>query len=149
MVTATMQFYLGTLTRFYCSVRPLEDPDLEVVAGAVSAWRHWLGKELPHALDWNESPTAPFESAEVGEADWKALCTGGGEQLTRPELWLPGNHDFLFRVRDLADREIWVGGSAELQRELGNMPEGTPGREILLRLARRSLEFGLPLARLP
>lgn len=140
-----MRLQLGTLARLYTHI----DQDPEVVLGAVSAWRHWLNKELPHALDWNESPTAPFESAEVGEADWAALCDGAGEQLTRPELWLPGDHDFLFRVSDLAEREIWVGSSAELQRELEARPSGTPGRQILLRLARRSLEFSLPLARLP
>jgi hypothetical protein len=140
-----MRLQLGTLTRLYAHI----DPDPEVVRSAVSAWRHWLNKELPHALDWNESPTAPFESAEVGEADWAALCAGAGEQLTRPELWLPGEHDFLFIVGDLSERQIWVGSSAELQRELENMQEATPGREILLRLARRSLEFDLPLARLP
>ncbi len=140
-----MRLQLGTLARLYTHI----DPDPEVVGGAVSAWRHWLNKELPHALDWNESPTAPFESAEVGEAEWAALCDGAGDQLTRPELWLPGDHDFLFRVSDLAEREIWVGSSAELQRELEARPSGTPGRQILLRLARRSLEFSLPLARLP
>ncbi len=140
-----MRLQLGTLARLYTHI----DPDPEVVGSAVSAWRHWLNKELPHALDWNESPTAPFESAEVGEADWTALCEGAGDQLTLPELWLPGDHDFLFRVRDLAEREIWAGSSAELQRELESRPEGTPGRQILLRLARRSLEFSLPLARLP
>lgn len=68
-----MKFYLGTLTRYYSSVRPLDDPDPEVVAGAVSAWKHWLNKGLPHALDWDESPTAPFETVEVGDKDWGAL----------------------------------------------------------------------------
>ena len=68
-----MQFYLGTLARYYSSVRPLDDPDPDVVAGAVSAWRHWLNKELPHALEWDESPTAPHEHVEVGDKDWGAL----------------------------------------------------------------------------
>ena len=140
-----VQFRLCTLVRLYEPV----GLDPEVLASAVSGWRHWINKELPHALDWNESPTAPFESAEVGEADWTALCDGAGDQLTRPELWLPGEHDFLFRVRDLAEREIWVGSSAELQRELESRPEGAPGRQVLLTLARRSLEFSLPLARMP
>lgn len=145
MNTRRIQFRLGTLAGHYAHL----DSDAEVVRAAVSTWRHWINKQLPHALDWNESPTAPFEDAEVGEADWEILCADAGEQLTRPELWLPGDHDFLFRVRDLAEREIWAGSSAELQRELESRPEGTPGRQILLRLARRSLEFGLPLARLP
>jgi hypothetical protein len=68
-----MRFFLGTLTQYYSTVRPLDDPDWEVVAGAVSAWRHWVSKELPHALDWDESPTAPFETVEVGDKDWGAL----------------------------------------------------------------------------
>ena len=123
---------LGTLTRLYAHL----DPDPEVVRGAVDAWRHWLNKELPYALDWDESPTAPFEEAEVGE--WPAE---GPEQMTQPDLWLPGDHDFLFVARDLAEGDITIGSSRELLRALegGTRPE-------LIRLARRSVEFRLPLA---
>jgi hypothetical protein len=69
-----MRLFLGTITRYYTAVRPLDDPDPDVVAGAVSAWRHWVNKELPHALDWDESPTAPFDEAEVGDKCVGALC---------------------------------------------------------------------------
>jgi hypothetical protein len=74
-----IRFHLGTLTRYYAENGGVGDSDREtdpeVIAGAVSAWRHWLNKELPHALDWDESPAAPFDSAEVGETDWGALWT--------------------------------------------------------------------------
>ncbi len=74
-----IRFHLGTLTRYYAENGGVGDSDREtdpeVIAGAVSGWRHWVNKELPHALDWEESPTAPFDSAEVGETDWGALWT--------------------------------------------------------------------------
>lgn len=124
--------HLCTFTRFYTLIRPVADVD--VVAGAVSAWRHWLNKELPHPLDWDESPTAPFDSLEVGE--WGQHT----EQLARPDIWLPGEHDFLFRTQDLADREVWIGSSLELLRDLSNHPAAD--------LARRSVQFRLPLFRL-
>jgi hypothetical protein len=135
-----MRLTLGTLSRRYAFL----DPDPEVVADAVSAWRHWLNKELPHALEWDESPTAPFEIAEVGE--WDALVADGPDQLTHPNLWLPGDHDFLFDTQDLAETEIRVGSSAELLRALGGAPD-CPARRVLARLARRSLQFRLPLAK--
>ncbi|MEZ5992373.1 MAG: hypothetical protein R3E76_08465 [Planctomycetota bacterium] len=135
-----MQLYLGTLTRYYTSVKPLEDADEEIVAGAVSAWRHWLNKELPYALDWDESPTAPFETANVGERDVAALhllaaCDTSslpksvpddvpelnGEhhpQVTRPRLWLPDAKDLLFHARELSEELTWVGSSDQLLREL-------------------------------
>jgi hypothetical protein len=144
-----MKLHLGTLTRFYSEIRPLDGADAEVVAGAVSAWRHWINKELPYALDWDESPTAPFETIEVGDMDWAALVANGPEQLAGPDLWLPGDHDFLFTVRDLSEREICVGSSIELRRYLEEAPQSLPGHEILLRTVRRSLEFMLPLARRP
>jgi hypothetical protein len=126
-----MKLSIGPLTRLYVYV----DPDPEVVRGAIEAWRHWLNKELPYALDWDESPTAPFETAEVGE--WP---TEGPDQLTCPDIWLPGNHDFLFTTNDLAEREITIGSSAELLRATNDA--------ALTRLARRSLEFRLPLAKI-
>lgn len=126
-----MKLVLCSLTRLYAHV----DRDPEVVRGAVDAWRHWLNKELPHALDWDESPTAPFEAAEVGE--WPAE---GPEQLTRPELWLPGDHDFLFQTCDIAEHLIWIGSSAELLRVL-------KPTDPAARMARRSLEYRVPLAK--
>ncbi|MCA8912803.1 MAG: hypothetical protein KDB82_13955 [Planctomycetes bacterium] len=191
-----MQLFLGTLTRYYTEVQPLDDP--EVVVGAVSAWRHWLNKELPHALDWDESPTAPFDEAEVGDKcvgalwllaayagsdaelpvetpdDWRAdarvqqakQSKPGGMfmQVVKPNLWLPGEHDFLFQARELDERLNWIGSSEELLRELEAMErhwkselESRPGladdfghaREIIEPLARRSVEFGLPLRLIP
>ena len=144
-----MKFYLGTLTRYYTSVVPLDNADTEVVAGAVLAWRHWLNKELPYALDWDESPTAPFETVEVGEKDWESLGAGASSQLTQPQLWIPGPHDFLFEAHDLAERDIWVGSSAELQSELSEVANRPAAHGILGRLVRRSLDFRLPLALMP
>ena len=141
-----MNLHLGTLGRLYSAILPLDDADFEVVAGAVSAWRHWINKELPYALDWDESPTAPFEDAAVGEADWELVVASEAEQVTKPDLWLPGDHDFLFIAQDLAERWIWVGSSAELLRELEQRADA---HETMLRLARRSLKFRLPLARMP
>ncbi|MCB9894616.1 MAG: hypothetical protein H6839_09215 [Planctomycetes bacterium] len=144
-----MKLHLGTLTRLYTTLLPLEEADEDVVAGAVSAWRHWINKELPHALNWEESPTAPFETVAVGDKAWGALVASVGDQLRLPDLWLPGEHDFLFQVRDLAEREIWVGSSRELLRAVQDLSVDTAGHETVLTLARRSLEFRLPLARLP
>lgn len=144
-----MRLHLGTLRRFYTEIRPLDGADEEVVAGAVSAWRHWINKELPHALEWDESPTAPFETVEVGEQHWRELAGGGIEQFDKPNLWLPGDHDFLFQVRDLSEREIWVGSSIELQRALESSEVESSIAETLSRLVRRSIDFALPLTRLP
>ena len=46
-----MNLHLGTLGRLYSAILPLDDADFEVVAGAVSAWRHWINKQLPYALN--------------------------------------------------------------------------------------------------
>jgi hypothetical protein len=135
-----MRLHLGPLTRLYAYI----DPDAEVVRGTVEAWRHWLNKELPHALHWDESPTAPFEIAEVG--DWDRLIGGGPDQLIQPDIWLPGDHDFLFVTQDLAEDEIRIGSSAELLDALKDAPE-CPGKLTLARLVRRSQQFRLPLAK--
>ncbi|MBX3458674.1 MAG: hypothetical protein KF696_01770 [Planctomycetes bacterium] len=143
-------FYLGSLARFYARIGGVGDlqreTDPEVISGAVSAWRHWLNKELPHPLDWDESPTAPFDDAAVGDSDWQALCRAAGqpEQLVKPSLWLPGDHDFLFEVRDLREELVCVGASNELAKSLAGLPE-MPGLAVLRTLARRSVEYRLPL----
>ncbi len=197
-----MQLYLGTITRYYADGRPPREPleirDSDDIAGAVSSWRHWLNKELPHALDWNESPTAPFETAAVGEKctgalwllaafarpdapslpnevpdDWQARpevqaameCAPDGlpfAQAIKPELWLPGDHDFLFQARELSESFTWIGSSEELLRDLEAMErhwrsslagrkalrgEFESARAVLTRLARRSARFRLPLRR--
>lgn len=197
-----MKLHLGTLTRYYADGGPAPDPlevrDAEVIAGAVSAWRHWLNKELPHALDWDESPTAPFEEAEVGETDFGALwmlaahtrpeagtlpketpedwrdlppvksaMEGAPESLpfaqcVLPNLWLPGDHDFLFKGRDLSETFICIGSSEELLRDLNAIEHHwkaelktrdslrasfESARDVLARLARRSVKFNLPLRR--
>lgn len=149
------RFLLGSLTRFYAEnggVGDLHrDADPEVIASAVSAWRHWLNKELPHALNWDESPTAPFDAAEVGESEWATLCQAAGnpDQLVKPTLWLPGDHDFLFQARDLREELRWIGSAAELLRELQAIqPEGgNAALGTLQALARRSVLFRLPLIR--
>jgi hypothetical protein len=194
-----MRFYLGSLTRYYADNGGVGDShretDPEVIAGAVSAWRHWLNKQLPHTLDWNESPTAPFDEAVVGDSDWGALwllvaysAPGRPEpprhvpsdwrdnrfvrelanddhewpypQILRPSLWLPGQHELLFQTRDLQEREIWIGSSAELGKHLGYLArhwEGALGhypgladglrrmQAIVEPLIRRSSMFSLPL----
>ncbi|MBK8205969.1 MAG: hypothetical protein IPK87_04140 [Planctomycetes bacterium] len=148
-------FMLGSLTRFYAEsggVGDLQrDADPDVIAGAVSAWRHWLNKELPHALDWDESPTAPFDAAVVGETEWAALCQAAGnpDQLIKPTLWLPGDHDFLFRARDLREELRWIGSAVELLRELQAIkPEsGNTALGSFQALARRSVLYNLPLIR--
>jgi len=132
-----MRLILGTLTSLYARL----DPDPGVVHEAVMAWRHWLNKSLPYALDWDESPTAPFETAEVGE--WPG---DGPDQLTQAVIWLPGDHDFLFQARDLTEREVRIGSSAELLRALNDLPD-SPDRQTIARLARRSLEYRLPIAK--
>lgn len=148
-------FFLGTLTRFYAENGGVGDlhreTDVEVIAGAVSAWRHWINKQLPHSLDWDESPTAPLDRAEVGEAAWNALCQAADNpQISAPSLWLPGAHDFLFKARDLQEREIWIGSSTLLQTQLEILarlqPELAPVIETIIPLARRSAKFNLPLA---
>lgn len=144
------RFALGTLTRLYAVNGGVGDlhreADPEVIAGAVSAWRHWLNKELPYPLDWDESPTAPFDEATVGEGDWQALCqaAGNAEQLIRPSLWLPGEHDFLFETRDLREQVIWVGSSTELARLLAEVRGNLPLARLQT-LVRRSIEYRLPL----
>jgi hypothetical protein len=198
-----MHFYLGTLTRYYADGGPAREPlevrDPEVISGAVSAWRHWLNKELPHALDWDESPTAPFEEVAMGDTDCGALWLLAAHarpdapalpeevsddwrelrgvqaamerapeglpfaQCVLPELWLPGEHDFLFQGRDLSEEFIWIGSSEELLRDLDAIGHHwktelehreslrthfESARDILARLARRSVEFRLPLRRI-
>lgn len=149
------RFHLGTLTRFYAETGGVgdshEETDVEVIAGAVSAWRHWINKQLPHSLDWDESPTAPFDSAKVGEAAWKRLCQAADNpQLSAPSLWIPGDHDFLFKTRDLQEREIWAGSSVQLQRQLEVLARLEPSLNetlnVLEPMARRSVRFNLPLA---
>ena len=178
-----MQLYLGTLTRYYTSVKPLEDADEEIVAGAVSAWRHWLNKELPYALDWDESPTAPFDTTDVGEKDIAALRVlatseisklpprvpdswqheagiGDYPQVTQPTLWLPGVNELVFQARELSEDMTWVGSSVQLLHELDaiqrkwkhDLRKHTEFAECLARvvatltrMARRSLEYRLPL----
>lgn len=145
------RLFLGSLTRWYVANGGVGDlhreSDPEVIAGAVSAWRHWLNKELPYPLDWDESPTAPFDEATVGESDWQALCQAAdnAEQLVRPSLWLPGEHDFLFETRDLREQMIWVGSSTELAGVLASVP-GNPTLARLQTLVRRSIDYRLPLA---
>ncbi|MCC7509587.1 MAG: hypothetical protein IT464_09445 [Planctomycetes bacterium] len=149
------RFLLGNLTRFYAESGGVgdlhRDEDPEVIASAVSAWRHWLNKELPHALDWDESPTAPFSASAVGESEWEALCHAAGnpDQLTKPTLWLPGDHDFLFQARDLREELRWVGSAVELLRGLQAMNAEGAGAalEVVEALARRSVRFKLPLIR--
>ncbi len=132
-----MKLLLTTLTRHYTRIGigspPEHDPEL--VSAVVQAWRRALNKQLPHALDWNESPTAPFDEAAVGEGSWVASA----DQLRLPSLWLPGEHDFLFQARDLGDRHVWVGSSAEAHRLLADTEAET--------IFRRSLEYGLPVIR--
>lgn len=194
-----MRFHLGTLTRYYTNNGGVGDQhretDPEVIHGAVLAWRHWLNKQLPHAVDWNESPTAPFDEAEVGDSDWGVLwllvaysAPGRPEpprhvpsewrdnpfvrelanddyewpysQILQPNLWLPGEHGLLFKTRDLQEREIWVGSSVELGRQLRYLArhwDGALGRcpgladglqrmqANLEPLIRRSSMFSLPL----
>lgn len=182
-----MQLYLGTLTRYYTSVKPLDEADPEVVAGAVSAWRHWLNKELPYALDWDESPTAPFDSTDVGEKDIAALRVlatseisklpprvpdswqheagiGDYPQVTQPTLWLPGANELLFQARELSEDMTWVGSSVQLLSQLEAMryqwkhdlrehAEFAERLErigkMLGRMARRSIEYRLPLRLIP
>lgn len=132
-----MKLLLTTLTRHYARIgvgSPAEH-DAELVAAVVHAWRRALNKQLPHALDWNESPTAPFDEAVVGEGTWVASA----DQLKLPSLWLPGEHDFLFQAQDLSDQRVWIGSSAEVHRLLA----GTEAETIF----RRSLEYGLPVIR--
>lgn len=197
-----MQLFLGTFTRYYADGGPAREPlevrDTEDVAGAVSSWRHSLNKELPCPLDWNESPTAPFDIAEVGETavgalwllaaqamrgerdlpddvpgDWRewpavkqaSRCAPESlpfSQAVKPDLWLPGDHDLLFQARELNESLAWIGSSEELLRDLEAMErhwkkELSPrpilyrqfkvGRDALRRLARRSVQFRLPLRR--
>jgi hypothetical protein len=196
-----VRFHLGTLTRYYAENGGVGDSnretDPEVIAGAVTAWRHWLNKELPHNLDWDESPTAPFDTADVGDTDWGAVWTlvaygapgrpdpptnlphGWADnrfvqevqrdapewdylQTVLPDLWLPGDHDLLFRSRDLRERETWIGASCQipehfrqLERMWGPWLDSRPNlkagfertRTSMETLARRSVSFGLPLMR--
>jgi hypothetical protein len=81
-------------------------------------------------------------------------------QILRPSLWLPGKHELLFQTRDLQEREIWIGSSAELGQHLRYLArhwEGAlahyPGladglqrmQAIVEPLIRRSTMFSLPL----
>lgn len=187
-----MQFYLGTLTRYYTGVQPLEGADPEVVARAVSAWRHWLNKELPHPLDWNESPTAPFDEAVVGETcmgalvlcclypstkaapreqavpeNWRndprlrnAVALGFEAMpfamIYGPNLWLPGDFDFIAEATGLNEETLRIGSSSRLMHDLEQIRESIPGATGMERsaleawqkmydLARRSVAFRLPL----
>ncbi len=197
-----MRFRLGPLTRHYAESGGVGDSrketDPEVIAGAVVAWRHGLNKELPHRLDWEESPTAPLDLAAVGDTDWGAVWTlvaygapGRPElpqdrptgwqgdrfvnevlahhvpgwpflQIVLPRMWLPGDHDLLFRVRDLQEQEIWVGSSAQIPEQFWQLEVTWAGwlarhgtlkagfdrtRQALETLARRSMTFNLPIVR--
>jgi hypothetical protein len=147
-------FFLGTLTRFYAESGGVGDvqreTDLDVIAGAVSAWRHWINKELPHSLDWNESPTAPFDRLNVHAFTWKRICTAADSaQVSMPRMWLPGEHDFLFEVRDLREQDIRIGSAKLLQLECELLsrlePELAETLGQISTLARRSCRFRLPL----
>ena len=135
-----MKLLLTTLTRHYAriGIGSPADHDPELVAAVVHAWRRALNKQLPHALDWNESPTGPFDEAVVGEGSWETWAAGA-DQLKLPSLWLPGEHDLLFMTDDLSDRRIWIGSSAEAHRLLA----GTEAETIF----RRSIEYALPVIR--
>lgn len=135
-----MKLLLTTLTRHYCHVGLGSPPEheLELVAAVVHAWRRALNKQLPHELDWNESPTAPFDEAVVGEGNWDSGAEAA-DQLKLPGLWLPGVHDLLFMAPDLTDKRIWIGSSAEAHRLLA----GSEAQTVF----RRSLEYRLPVIR--
>lgn len=98
------RFHLGTLARLYAdggvAHDSLEVRDYDVVEGAVSSWRYWLNKELPHALDWNESATAPFETCDVGDDSLGALvmlCVDPKSFLRAPELRRDWRNDQRYR----------------------------------------------------
>jgi hypothetical protein len=153
--------HAGPLTDYYAGGEPsgpngdpTEVRDPEVIRGAVEAWRHWLNKELPVKLDWDEAPSAPVRELEIEAESWQGLLKASdSEQLHKPELWLPGEHDLLFKTRDLSDHEIWAGATAELQRALEAidvsevMPDVRYARDRLLRLTRLSQAYRVPLMR--
>jgi hypothetical protein len=149
--------HTGPLTDYYAggaSGTPGEVRDPEVIRGAVEAWRHWLNKELPISLDWDEAPGAPVRELEISAESWTELERAtDSEQVSKPELWLPGDHDQLFFTRDLSDTELWAGSTAELQRALegmdpsGLMPDARHARDRLLRLTRLSQAYKVPITR--
>ncbi|MHC4841987.1 MAG: hypothetical protein ACYTDT_13700 [Planctomycetota bacterium] len=137
-----MKLNLGTFSRMHAQ-QGLDDDKL-VVADAVSRWMRRLDKELPYDVDWNESPTAPFQEFEMGEATTEFMARTDHAHVKDIELWLPIEFDDPFELRLLDERVVAVGSSRRLHEwSLTQTPESV-FRELVT-LSRRSVDFRLPI----
>ena len=155
--------FLGGLVRFYSGAPGWKAPQIAVNAGlddpeiaqkAVELWRHWVNKALADegvALDWNESPTSPWEVREVDDCFLSELMVAAkeNEEASRPNTWFPFSGGVVFCVNGVAEEEIIVGTLAALIDGLSEIDQLSAGaasvRADLLELADRGIRFGLPL----
>lgn len=48
-------------------------------------------------------------------------CTFSYSQLLMPELWLPGDFNFIFKAEDVAGKMVWMGSTIQLERNLRSL----------------------------
>ncbi|MDC1142866.1 hypothetical protein OAU50_07215 [Planctomycetota bacterium] len=138
----TIHLYLGTFTRLHMQQGLVDDS--ATMTDAVSRWMHQLNKELPYAVDWDESPTAPFQKSEMGDATVEMMSRADDPHVQDVELWLPIDVPEPFELRLLDERIVIVGASAKLHEWTKTQTPASIFDEIRV-LSRRSVDFRLPL----
>lgn len=138
----SMKLYLGTFTRLH--THQGLDADESVVSDAVTRWIYRLNRELPYAVDWDEQPTAPLETIEMGKATTDMLSRAKATHVKNIQVWLPVEIAAPFELRLLNERVVKVGSSQKLH-EWSKAQTPTSMFRDLARLSRRSVDFRLPL----